>query len=223
MSSTWNREQEIYLKNLGEQSIAYTWMQEKTAEFYTKIDRYLGIIIIILSGVIGTNNFVDTEITTRDVIFGILSYLVTILGMLNQFLKPMEVSQQRINIGNKFQDIYYDIKQQLAKPKEERKSAEEYLETITEKFIELYDFSPQINGFIVSKFKSTFKNSNITMPLNTDFIDEIKIFNEDKQNISINIDKNIEIELDENKKDKRKRKPSPNALHEFIMERLKST
>lgn len=215
---SWNYEQENYLKNLGEQAMAYTWMQERTAMFYTSLDRYLGIFIIILSGVIGTNNFIDTELSTRQIIFGFLGYLVSILGMLTQFLKPMEVSQQRISIGNKFQDIYYDIKQQLAKPPEERKSAEEYLESITEKFIELYDFAPPLNNFIIQKFKTIFKESNITMPLNADFIDEIKIFNNKKQDIVVELSP---IE-ENNKKEKRKRENNQNAFHDFVLERLRS-
>lgn len=212
---SWNHEQENYLKHLGEQAMAYTWMQERTAMFYTSLDRYLGILIIILSGVIGTNNFVGTELSTRQIIFGILGYFISILGMLTQFLKPMEVSQQRLNIGNKFQDIYYDIKQQLAKPPEERKIAEEYLEHITEKFIELYDFAPPLNNYIIQKFKITFKESNITMPLNADFIDEIKIFTNQKQEIA------IELPKIDDKKQKRKRENSENAFHDFVLERLR--
>ncbi len=203
----WNKEQEFYLKNLGEQSMAYTWMQEQTAMFYFKVDRTLGFLIIILSGAVGTNNFLDTNLSTRQILFGIIGYLVTILGMLIQFLKPMEVVQQRINIGNKFQDIYYDIKQQLAKSPNDRKNADEYLETMTQKFIELYDFSPTINSFIIQKFKTTFKDSNITMPLNANFIDEIKIFNETQD---------VVIELEETKK----RKHQPNEFQQFILGRL---
>ena len=127
--------------------------------------------------------------------------------MLIQFLKPMEVVQQRFNIGNKFQDIYYDIKQQLAKSPNDRKNADEYLETMTQKFIELYDFSPTINSFIIQKFKTTFKDSNITMPLNANFIDEIKIFNETQD---------VVIELEETKK----RKHQPNEFQQFILGRL---
>ena len=215
---SWNKEQEFYLKNLGEQSMAYTWMQEQTAMFYSKLNRYLGFLIIILSGVVGTNNFLDTELTSRQILFGIIGYLVTILGMLNQFLKPMEVAQQRINIGNKFQDIYYDIKQQLAKSPDNRKDPDEYLESMTQRFIEVYDFAPTINGFIIQKFKSTFKDSNITMPLNANFIDEIKIFNE-TQDISIEMEP---LEEEQPTKEKKKRKHQPNEFQEFILGRLNS-
>lgn len=220
---SWNYEQENYLKHLGEQAMAYTWMQERTAMFYISIDRYLGIFIIILSGIIGTNNFVDTELSTRQIIFGILGYLVSILGMMTQFLKPMEVSQQRISIGNKFQDIYYDIKQELAKSQEDRKPAEEYLESITEKFIELYDFAPPLNNFIIQKFKTIFKDSHITMPLNADFIDEIKIFNKEKREIQIELSSVKNENENENKNEKRKRESSPNAFQDFLFERLRSS
>ena len=190
--------------------MAYTWMQEQTAAFYVKIDRYLGIFIIILSGAIGTNNFLDTELKTRQVIFGILGYLVAILGMLNQFLKPMEASQQRINVGNKFQEIYYDIKQQMAKAQNERKESTEYLETMTNRFIEIYDFAPTINGFIIQRFKKIFKESNITLPLNANFIDEIKIFNENAD---------ISIEMVDTKIQS-KRVNEPNEFQRYVLERL---
>lgn len=191
--------------------MAYTWMQEETARFYVKLDRWLGIFIIILSGIVGTNNFFDaTNLSTRQIIFGSISYIVTILGMLVQFLKPMEVSQQRINIGNKFQDIYYDIKQELSKSPNDRKNANEYLENMTQRYIELYDFAPTINKFIINKFKYIFKNSNITMPLSANFIDEIKIFNENRK-------EEIAIELQPKQK-----RNNPNEFHDFILSRLNS-
>ncbi len=201
----WHPEQELYLKNLGEQAMAYTWMQEKTASFYSKIDKILSILIILISGAVGTTKFLE-PLTVKDILIGCLGYIVTILGMLNQFIKPLEASQERINIGNKFQDIYYDIKQQLAKPKEERKHPEEYLENITNKFLELYDFSPQINSFVVQQFKTKFNKSNISMPLNTDFIQAIHIYNNQIHN---DIEKG--------------KKHTPSEFQQFILSRLSNT
>lgn len=204
----WNVEQELYLKNLGEQAMAYTWMQEQTSMFYIKVDRWLGIMIIILSGIVGTNNFFGSEISTREVIFGVLGYFVSILGMINQFIKPMENSQQRLNIGNKFQEIYFDIKQQLVKAPEERKNPDDYLENMTQKFIEVYDFAPPISNFIIRNFKTIFKNSNITMPLNADFIDQIRIF----QSVTVNDKCDHQIQLTQTQ--------SNDKFEQFVMERL---
>lgn len=216
----WNNEQEQYLKTLGEQAMSYTWMQEQTAMFYTKIDRYLGLIIIILSGAVGTNNFLVTELTPREIIFGIISYLVTILGMFLQFLKPMEVTQQRLNIGNKYQDIYYDIKQELAKSKENRVNADDYIKLITQRYIELSDYAPSISSFIIKRFKKIFKDSNITMPLNTNMIAEINIYNETKDETIIEMI-SVDSKNNENNQDKKIKHNSKNIdFQTYIMERL---
>lgn len=175
----WNNEQEKYLKRLGEQAAGYTWMQEQTAMYYVLVDKILGIIIIILSGVVGTNNFIAEELSIREIIFGTIGYIVAILGMLQQFIKPMEVSQQRISIANKFQDIYYDIQQELVKKRELRMDSHEYLKIITQRFIELYDFSPSLNKYIVRRYKITFNDIGIAMPMSADGIHEIKIYQND--------------------------------------------
>lgn len=216
---TWNSEKEHYLKNLGEQAMAYTWMQEQTAMFYSRLDRNLGIFIIILSAAIGTNNFLDTELNSRQIIFGIIGYFVSILGMFSQFIKPMEVSQTRSNVGNKFQDIYYDIKQQLSKSKDERKDSDEYIELITSRFIELYDFAPSLNNFIINRFKKTFKSSNISMPLTADFIDEIRIFDQEIiSNNNTNECNNIDIEMGISNSESYSNKN--NEFQKFILDRL---
>ncbi len=213
---SWNSHQELYLKNLGEQAMVYTWMQEQTATFYLKLNKIQGISIIILSGILGTSHFIDKEASLRNILFGCLGYLVSILGTLDQFLKPLEDSRQRASVGNKFQDIYYDIKQELAKSDNMRKSPDDYIRTMTEKFIELYDFSPPISGFIITRFKQKFKNTNITLTLNADFIDEIKIF---KNSLNHNSNsKSSEIKIDIQKQNQKHQ-----DYENFILSRLNNS
>ncbi len=208
----WNEKQEEYLKDIGEQAMCYTWMQEQTAMYYSKVEKVLGILIIILSGILGTNNFINTEYTARAIAFGIIGYLTAILGMISQYIKPQEASEQRKAIANKFQDIYYDIKQELAKGRSERMNVNDYIKTITQRYIELYDFSPSISNMILSSFKKKFKNSKITMPLNMDIIEEIKIMTDEIKN------NDCKIEL----QTKKKRENNITEFQKYTLGRLQS-
>lgn len=185
----WNNINEHNLKCIGEHSACYRWMLQTSARYYITFGRIIGVIIIIFSGIVGTNYFISDsgEISTRSIIFGSISYLVGILSGIKEFIQPENTANEQLSSANKFQEIYQNIKNILAMKREDRPDANNFIDSIGERYNDICEYSPSINNFIINKFLNEFKNETISMPSIANKIEQIVIKSDaDKQVIQLN-------------------------------------
>lgn len=207
--TTWNDTLERLAKSLGEQSAGYKWMHERSARYYLNVDRWLGIVLIMITGLTGTNIFIsltynNSPITISQIIEGIILYIATVIGVIKQQLNSYENADERTSIATKYGYIYLDIKQNLALSKNNRPDAIQYIQKMNEKYNELIEYAPNIKQWIIDDFIEKYGKDPISMPDITGRIDDIIIHNSDRsdsQSTDNTISKECVLSLEETNSD----------------------
>ena len=110
-------------------------------------------------------------------------YLVTFLSVLQNFLNSERLSITHLNAANEFSKLYHDIQQQMCRFRRERKNATKYVADCLKRYDSLVVTNPDINKFVLMKFKMEFKNN---VPSVDDRFNKIEIITEPSQNTNSN-------------------------------------
>jgi hypothetical protein len=180
LNNSWNDKNEKIIISIGENSASYKWMHERCSSFHKTIYKCTSILLIILSTglTIGTilNNSGDYYIL--NILSQVMTYLITTISVLQSFLKSQETSEKHLTAANDFSKLYHDIQQQMCMFRRDRVNATKYVSDCLKLYDSLIINNPDINTNIITKFKKTFKNSDISLPDIADKIQKIEIITE---------------------------------------------
>lgn len=154
----WNDKNEKIIITIGENSASYKWMHEQSARNYNNINKILNIIMIILSTSLSAETlFTQNELLYINILRRILVYIMTILSVIQNFLKYEKLASSHINSALKFATLYHSIQQEMCMYRRKRKKATEYVNDIIKQYDSLVLNSPVINNMVLDHFKKIFK------------------------------------------------------------------
>lgn len=219
ISNGWNDKNENIIISVGENAASYKWMHERCSSYHKVVYKVMSILLIILSTTLTAETIFPRNdpppLTPIEIIRRLIIYLVNLLSVLQTFFKSEEVSEKHLNASGLFSNLYHDIQQQMCMFRRDRINATKYVADCLKTYDSLVINSPDINSFILKKFKTTFQNSDISLPDIADKIQKIEIITEDTKNVSKNISNQsiIKHNMNENQEiNKQINKPNCNNL-----------
>lgn len=195
LNNGWNDKNERIIISIGENAASYKWMHEKCAVYYKTINRILGIIMILFSTGLSAETILpnDDNNVVINILRRVFTYIITFISVLQNFLKYEQLSEQHMSSASEFSQLYHAIQQQMCMYRRNRMNATEYVADILKKYDSMVVNGPDVNNFIITKFKDVFKNSDISIPDIADRIQKIEIISEPIENkVDLNI-KGIEM------------------------------
>ena len=185
----WNDKNEKLIISIGENSASYKWMHERCSNYNKRIYNITSIILIILSSTLSAGTFIpdNTSNLGFNITKQLIVYLITVISILQNFLKSEEYAEKHTTAAGEFNKLYHDIQQQMCRFRRDRHDASKYVSNCLTKYDSLIITHPDINKWVVRNFKKTFKNSNISVPDITDNINKIEIITEQNYQTQNNI------------------------------------
>jgi hypothetical protein len=161
---SWTKEHVEILIDLADKGMCYRWLHSKNTDRYRMLNAWFTIPVIIMSTLTGTANFAQDKIpidmrSYYTMIIGGVNILAGILTTIQQFLKigPLNESHRGASIA--WDKFHRKVKLELAKSPTERQDVEFFLKNCSEEFGRLIETSPNIDGQIIRKFKTTFEGN----------------------------------------------------------------
>lgn len=193
LNNGWNDKNERIVISIGENAASYKWMHEKSAVYYKTIHKILSIITIVFTTALSAETILNNNDEYIVKIFQqIVTYIVTLLSVLQNFLKYEQLTEQHSNSANSFSQLYHEIQQQMCMYRRNRINATNYVSETLKSYDSLIVNGPNIPNRIVSQFKQTFRNTDISVPDIADRIQKIEIISEPiNTNVFSNINKTI--------------------------------
>jgi hypothetical protein len=187
LSNGWNDKNENIIISVGENAASYKWMHERCASYHKVVYKVMSVLLIILSTTLTAETIFPRSdpppLTPIEIIKRLIIYIVNLLSVLQTFFKSEEVSEKHLNASGLFSNLYHDIQQQMCMFRRDRINATKYVADCLKTYDSLVINSPDINSVILKKFKTTFGNSDISLPDIADKIQKIEIITEDTKNI----------------------------------------
>jgi hypothetical protein len=181
MNNGWNDRNEQVLINLGENAASYRWLHEKSSLHFSFVSKVLSILVILFSTGMSAQTIVprNTYQEALDITNQVFVYIITIISVIQRFLKYEQRSTNHMNQSREFGRLYTDIQQKMTLYRREREDAKLYMARIIKQYDDIIQNSPAINEIILTKFKNAFKDSNIAIPSIADKIDKIEKVDEE--------------------------------------------
>jgi len=196
----WNSENEKLLLIYGQSSTYYKLAHEKASSKYELYNKIFSLSLVIINGSLSTyTSFNDNK---TQIIQRLLIYVVTLISVVNNFLKFQELSSNHKNSAKRYSKLSHDIEQQTCLYKKDRPNALKYIKEISTK-LDLYNSSSPLipnsiskelrkNGIIIQNLqkvnKCTEENNKLTNINNTSENNENNVNNENI--LPISCDKN---------------------------------
>lgn len=182
LNNGWNDKNEKLIISIGENAASYKWMHEKCSSYYKFQNSTINIMIIIFAVILTTETIFPESYSSSNLPLFIskqvLTYIITIMSIIQNFLKSEQKSERHLNASLQFNDLYHDIQKQMCMFRRDRTNATNYLADNLKRYDSLVINNPEINNKIINKFKNTFKNANIALPDIADKIQKIEIITE---------------------------------------------
>jgi hypothetical protein len=191
LNNGWNDKNEKIIISIGENSASYKWMHERCSSYHKNIYTFTSILLIVLSSGLSIETFIKSDYVAK-ISTQIITYLATVTSVLQYFLKSEETGEKHLMAANEFSKLYHDIQQQMCMFRRDRINATKYVSDCLKLYDSLIINNPDINSYVLKKFKKTFKNSDISLPDIADKIQKIEIITENQSYNIKNIDNNSE-------------------------------
>jgi len=185
-SVTWNSQIEQILSEEGERSLCYSWLHSKSENFYSKLNTYLSLPVIMLStiagaGSIGTQSLFNGS-STANIIIGCISLSVATLNTIGSYFSWAKRSESHRIAATTYKKVYRFILIELALPRHERIVAKDMLKIVREQCDRLQETSPQIPDGVILEFKARFSSTtpDVAKPEITNGLHAIVIYSPDR-------------------------------------------
>jgi hypothetical protein len=157
---TWNSQLERIISDEGERSLCFIWLHSNSEKYYSKLNTYLTLPVIILStiagaGSIGTQSLFNNS-QTANMIIGGISLSVATLNTIGGYFGWAKRSEAHRIAATTYSKVYRFILIELALPRSERIKAKDMLKIVREQCDRLSETSPQIPDNIIIRFKKRF-------------------------------------------------------------------
>ena len=180
LNNAWNDKNERLIISIGENAASYKWMHEKSHSKYKLYNKILSILTIVLNGALSTQTLYNEDDSVYNLILiqRIFIYTVTLLSIVNNFLKLQELSIKHLNASSQYAVMYHDIQQQMCMYRKDRANAVKYVHDMLKNSDNIRISSPDIDKNIINEFKKKFQNTDISVPDIADKIQKIDIITE---------------------------------------------
>lgn len=188
INNGWNDRNEQIIISIGENAAAYKWMHEKSANYHKVIHNISSIILITLSTALSAETLIpsDSENVSLSITRQFMVYFVTVISIIQNFLKSQETSEKHSAAAEAFSVLYHDIQQQMCRFRRDRLRATKYVSDSLKRYDSLIITNPTINSMILQSFKNTFRNTDISVPDIADRIQKIEIITEKQPSMFTN-------------------------------------
>ena len=186
--SSWNNKSEDVIKQLGENVKSYKIMHlqqaQKACSFYKKLT-IAGIVIGPMAGILSAINqiiYPDTN-PTIPIIEILLGFLSGIIVAIIKFGKHDEAMNSNQSVAARYTSLESNIRRQMCLYRNNRISAEHYLEWVETKYNEIISSAPLITQTTYNNFVAKSDKNGYTIPnmyesiitINTENVPEIVI------------------------------------------------
>lgn len=168
----WNDYHEELLKNWAEMSKTFSIMHSLCANHYAKIDKLLGIPVIILgavtaSSIFGTSNYNDREHFYLNYINGGLALMITALTGVNKFLGSSEKRIKHQTASFKYTSIAMNIDTMLSFSRDKRRvDPQDFASEQKSKILEIRENCPEVIPKIMSSYLNNYSKSLVNIDSN---------------------------------------------------------
>ncbi|VVU95622.1 hypothetical protein CPAV1605_1374 [seawater metagenome] len=161
----WKENTEKIFKKWCDHATCYSWMHDRSYKKYNCHYTWFTVPVIILSTITGTANFAHERYEEYagaiTMVIGAMNILAGIITTVAQFCKiGSKVESHRIAA------IFWDkfgrnIRVELAKDRDERLGAGDFMKTSKEEYNRLIEISPDIPRDVISAFRNLAISSNV--------------------------------------------------------------
>lgn len=153
----WKSNTEKIFKKWCDHATCYSWMHDRSYKKYNCHYTWFTVPVIILSTITGTANFAHERYAEYagviTAIIGTMNILAAIITTIGQFCKVASKVE-----GHRIATIFWDkfgrnIRVELAKDREDRLGAEDFMKTCKEEYNRLIEISPDIPRDVIRAFK----------------------------------------------------------------------
>lgn len=176
LNNGWNDKNENFIVSIGENAASYKYMHDQTANLYSSYGLILNMSMAILGVLLSADslmNFSSSE--PLRILQQILSFILALIVIMNNFLDYDKLVIEHKYSSNSFSILYHDIRNIMCTYRKDRPNAIKYIQNILKEYDHFEVSGPDISDSMLKKFKTKFKDSDISMPDITDKIQKIDI------------------------------------------------
>jgi hypothetical protein len=176
---TWNSQLERILSDEGERSLCFQWLHSKSEKWYSKLNTYLSLPVILMSTVAGSASIGSQslfgESSSAPIAIGCVSLAVATLNTVGSYFGWAKRSESHRIASLTYSKVYRFILIELALPRDERISAKDMLKIVRDQCDRLQETAPPIPDNIIDEFKKKFESTtpNVKKPEITNGLDPI--------------------------------------------------
>ena len=177
----WTERLEEYFVATGEKANCLAWVHKKAEELYSVRKTFIDLPVIVGSGVIAFLNagsqsmFEDARISS--IALGVGSLVVGIMNTMGTYFGWSKRAEgHRISSIN-YAKLYRFIAVELALPRDERMTPNDFLKVVKDTYDRLAEISPMIPPSVIHKFQRRFKKlTDIAKPEEANGLHKIEVY-----------------------------------------------
>ena len=146
LNNGWNDKNERLIANIGENCDIYKRIHDESSSKYQFNNKMVSIIIIFFNAGLSVQTTFSNnmENVTLNIIQKIFIYIVTIISVINNFLKYEELTTNHKHAAVSFSELYHNIQTTMCMYRKDRQNAVKYISNILKKYDSLILSSPNI-------------------------------------------------------------------------------
>tara|TARA_B110000503_G_scaffold9537_1_gene12986 strand:+ start:4468 stop:5127 length:660 start_codon:yes stop_codon:yes gene_type:complete len=170
MKKPWNDQHENILRQWGEASACYRFMNHRAYLMYKSLSMRFTLPVIVLSTITGTANFAQSTLPlsvrgAAPSVIGGLNLIAGLIATVMQFLKINELMENHRTAALSYGLLSRNIRLTLALPREERKKdGLKFVEDCKSEYDRLIEQSPAVPINIIRDFEKSYPDDE------TDFV-----------------------------------------------------
>ena len=178
---SWNSQLERVISDEGERALCFTWLHSKAEKWYSKLNTYISLPVIVLSTLAGAGSIGSDSLfggsNLANIIIGGVSLSVATLNTVSSYFSWAKRSEAHRIAATTYAKVYRFILIELAMPRSERIQAKDMLKIVREQCDRLQETSPQIPDNIIEDFRRTFGSTtpDVKKPEITNGLDPIYV------------------------------------------------
>lgn len=175
VTNIWNENIEKIIKEIGDISQCYKWINMYAAEKYGSIHNYVMYLLMFLGPMAGILGTISDESRVLQNFITILSFMVGIVTAFIKFSKLEQKSLTHKTFSAKYASLEGNIRTQLSLYRSERQNAGLYLDYITSSYNNLFANAPLISSDLYAKWTEYAEKNGISIIPSINRIIDIKI------------------------------------------------
>lgn len=164
IASTWNTSHEKLLASTGDRANGMRWMHNESHIYYEKLNFWLTVPNVAITALAGSASIGVTTVFPSNIqlvaslIIGIMTISSSVLTTINQYMKSSQLAESHRIACIAYGKLHRIISSELALRRDQRMTAQEFLDIVSEEQNRLEESSPTIQPHIVDKFNAKIKD-----------------------------------------------------------------